>query len=120
MQEKVFMNEVFYMGDGNRLAEENANLKKKNAIMVAVLAKIYPSLISWHKQSETGVDHRSGEVVYIQLPTGQISWHIRDGDEYLFDGIQRVAVSPWDGHGEEEKWSRIIKFISSQDRRERR
>lgn len=39
-------------------------------------------------------------VVYIELPTGQVSWHIP------FD------ENRWDGHSTEEKYRRIEKFFS--------
>jgi hypothetical protein len=38
-------------------------------------------------------------VVFIELPTGQVSWHIPQ------HGI------PWDGHTTEEKFERIRRFI---------
>ncbi len=38
-------------------------------------------------------------VVYIELPTGQVSWHMAQHAE------------PWDGHDTEEKYRRIDEFI---------
>lgn len=38
-------------------------------------------------------------VVYIELPTGQVSWHV---PEY---------ARPWDGHSTEEKYKRINEFV---------
>jgi hypothetical protein len=39
-------------------------------------------------------------VAYIELPTGQVSWHIPQHD------------SEWDGHDTEEKYNRVEQFIA--------
>lgn len=44
----------------------------------------------------------SWPVIFIELPTGQISWHLP----------QHGTV--WDGHTRDEKYSRIFAFIDSQ------
>jgi hypothetical protein len=48
-------------------------------------------------------------VVYVQLPTGQCSWHIHDRDLPLFDFLER-RTAPWDGHSTAEKYERIRRF----------
>ena len=47
-------------------------------------------------------------LLYIDLPTGQISWHIPD-DEML--GDWQLYAGTWDGHSVEEKRRRIIGFL---------
>ena len=37
-------------------------------------------------------------VVYIELPTGQVSWHMPQ------------HISPWDGHDTDEKYRRVDEF----------
>jgi len=45
-------------------------------------------------------------VVYVELPEGQVSWHVHERARYLFDGLP--AYDPgWDGHGVEEKYRRL-------------
>lgn len=44
------------------------------------------------------LDEPAWPVVYIQLPTGQVSWHMPEHE-------------PWDGHGVDEKWRRVQQFI---------
>jgi len=46
-------------------------------------------------------------VVLIQLPTGQISWHIHDSEVPRFDFITRHSGDPWDGHTTDEKYARM-------------
>lgn len=44
--------------------------------------------------------------VYIDLPTGQISWHYHDKEAHLFDGLP-VYCGTWDGHDTSEKYRRV-------------
>lgn len=45
-------------------------------------------------------------VLFIDLPTGQVSWHIQASDMDLFDGLP-VYAKPWDGHSTEKKFVRL-------------
>ena len=72
--------------------------------LVAALAKIYPSGVAltdipdwdpcWH------------HCVYIDLPTGQASWHFHDRDTDLFINLPPYD-GEWDGHTTKEKYSRL-------------
>lgn len=44
--------------------------------------------------------------VYIDLPTGQCSWHFHDSQAHLFDGLPTYA-GKWDGHTTPEKYGRV-------------
>ena len=44
--------------------------------------------------------------VYIDLPTGQASWHYHDTHAHLFEGLPQYAA-PWDGHDTPEKYRRV-------------
>lgn len=44
--------------------------------------------------------------VYMELPTGQISWHFHDDDAPLFEGFPEWEAE-WDGHTTDEKYERI-------------
>lgn len=48
----------------------------------------------------------------IDLPTGQVSWHIQDSEEEWFaEGNQIKAYTrEWDGHDTEEKYRRVLAF----------
>lgn len=45
-------------------------------------------------------------VVYIELESGQVSWHIHDSDRHLFDGLP-TYLGTWDGHDTPEKYRRV-------------
>jgi len=44
--------------------------------------------------------------VYIDLPTGQVSWHYHDSQAALFAGLPAYA-GKWDGHDTPEKYRRV-------------
>lgn len=45
-------------------------------------------------------------VLFIELPTGQVSWHFAPTDVDLLEGIP-TSERPWDGHTTEEKYQRL-------------
>jgi hypothetical protein len=45
--------------------------------------------------------------LYIQLPTGQVSWHYHTREGYLFLGLP-VRGAVWDGHDTPEKYRRVF------------
>jgi hypothetical protein len=45
-------------------------------------------------------------VIYIETPWGQLSWHIHDRQLALFDGLPLVDIT-WDGHTTDEKYDRL-------------
>ncbi len=44
--------------------------------------------------------------VYIDLPTGQVSWHFHSDETYLFNGLPPYTAG-WDGHDTPEKYRRV-------------
>ncbi len=72
--------------------------------VVAALAKCFPSGIA-----RTAIEGWSDDwhgCVYIDLPTGQVSWHYHDSHAALFEGLPPYT-KPWDGHNTEEKYRRV-------------
>lgn len=75
--------------------------------LVALLARMYPSGI---KRTEIdGWDREWHGCVYIDLPTGQASWHYHDRESCLFADLPGYA-GEWDGHTTDEKYHRIAKL----------
>ncbi len=58
--------------------------------------------IGYDKDAEEGWK----SVLYIDLPSGQVSWHIPDKDLKHF-GDQPVYEGEWDGHSTETKYRRV-------------
>ena len=46
----------------------------------------------------------------IDLPTGQVSWHYRDDQARLFEGLPPYP-GDWDGHDTELKYERVLALI---------
>ncbi len=53
-------------------------------------------------------------VVYIDLPTGQLSWHILLEELPWFENISDYDKE-WDGHNSQEKYKRLLKFVRNFD-----
>ncbi len=72
--------------------------------VVAALAKCFPSGVA-----RTAIEGWSEDwhgCVYIDLPTGQASWHFHDSQAYLFADLPPY-VGGWDGHTTDEKYERL-------------
>lgn len=84
-------------------ARKDAAYLERNQV-VAALAKCFPSGVA-----RTAIEGWSEDwhgCVYIDLPTGQVSWHFHDSQAYLFDGLPAYA-GQWDGHDTPEKYRRL-------------
>ena len=54
-------------------------------------------------------------VLYIQLPTGQVSWHLHDSEVALFAWVKDAHLFrsfPYDGHSTDEKYRRIYEYVT--------
>lgn len=72
---------------------------------VAALARLFPSGIA--RTDIPGWLPEWHGCVYIDLPTGQVSWHYHDREAHLFAGLP-VYDKPWDGHDTPEKYRRLL------------
>lgn len=80
--------------------------------VVALLARIYPSGIG--KTAIEGWAPEWHNVVYIDTPAGQMSWHYHDRDAYLFAGLPFYEKA-WDGHTTPEKYQRLEDMLTALD-----
>lgn len=92
-----------------RNAKDNAYWERDQ--LVAFLSKIYPSWIGWHL-GEWEDDWRN--IVYVELPTGQVSWHIHSKELSNFTHLKQDFTKKWDGHTTEEKYKRLNKLNSQE------
>ena len=85
-----------------RARKDGAYLERNQ--VVAALSKCFPSV-----RTRTAIEGWSEDwhgCVYIELPTGQVSWHFHDSQAYLFDHLPEQRVE-WDGHDTPEKYRRL-------------
>jgi hypothetical protein len=92
------------------IADKDAAYLERNRV-VAALAKLYPS-----GTARTAIKAWNPEwhgCVYIDLPTGQVSWHYHDSQSYLFADLPAYA-GRWDGHDTTEKYRRLAALTKNQ------
>lgn len=53
-------------------------------------------------------------IVAVDLPTGQVTWHYHDREKSLFAHLPEYKAS-WDGHTTEEKYLRLTALGSSEE-----
>lgn len=87
--------------------EKNQAYLERNKL-VAALTKVFPSWLGRHeiKPGEEW-DPEWLNVVYMDLPTGQASWHIHKDHLQYFEHLQYMNDRKWDGHSTEEKYARL-------------
>lgn len=78
-------------------------------MLVAVLSKQFPSYLAKHDPNDKDWDAEWCNIVYIDMPTGQCSWHIKDNELPLFSHLE-YGENNWDGHTTVEKYIRLSKF----------
>lgn len=83
--------------------------------LVAALSKLFPASLGRHPQEEPWEDDWRW-IVFIDLPTGQVSWHMHDSELPWFAHLLPPNEPPerkWDGHTTEEKYERLSKLEPS-------
>jgi hypothetical protein len=85
------------------VTEADQGYFERNAV-VAALARLFPSGLA--RTDIPGWDPEWHGCVYIDLPTGQVSFHYHDRDAHLFDGLPPYAGS-WDGHDKDMALARL-------------
>ena len=94
----------------NMEARKDAAYLERNKV-VAALASLFPSGVA--RTDIPGWSPYWHGCVYIDLPTGQASWHYHDSHAYLFAHLPPYT-KPWDGHTTEEKYQRLAAFSKAQ------
>lgn len=77
---------------------------RERAHLVAHLASLYPSVLSYSDPTEP-----DWPVLTVETPAGQMSWHVVPGDLDLLGHVPLVDSSEvtWDGHTTQEKYGRL-------------
>ena len=89
-------------------AEKDEAYRQRN-VLVATLAHLYPSGI--RRTNIEGWSEDWHGCVYIDLPTGQISYHYHDSQAYLFSDLPPYT-NEWDGHDKEKVEYRLLSLPS--------
>lgn len=78
--------------------EEKDEAYRQRNHLVAALARLFPSGIA--RTNIEGWDEAWNGCCFIDLPSGQISYHYHDSEHYLFADLP-AYTKPWDGHSKE-------------------
>lgn len=102
------------MAEGERAPSLDAVYEERNRV-VAALARA-GQLLGWRvgirahePDPDPSWDDDWKNVVLIDLPAGQVSWHYHDSGRPLFVGLPAYTGS-WDGHDTAEKYRRCAAF----------
>lgn len=96
------------------LAKQLTKVYAERNICVALLANYAQRFghlvgIRAHEGTEEW-DNEWRHVLFIDLPTGQISWHLHDSELVNFPNVP-IYGGKWDGHTTEEKHKRMLVYI---------
>lgn len=87
-------------------SQKNQAYSERN-LLVAALSKVFPSSLERHSEEDSEWENDWRWIVFIDLPSGQASWHIHDSEYELFSHLPVKAGRVWDGHSTEEKYARL-------------
>lgn len=102
-------------GDG---ADSLRTAYSERARLIALLAAIYPAVLTEHQPNQPAADAPDiSDVIYLQTPRGQLSWHLHPDDvDEMFTHVVRVSPqhpsAQYDGHTTAEKHARIDELIA--------
>ena len=89
-----------------RLREAKDGAYEERNRVVALLASVFPSGVK--KTAIPGWHAEWHGCVYVDLPTGQASWHYHDSQAHLFTHLPPYQ-GDWDGHTTEIKYKRVAR-----------
>ncbi len=88
-------------------AKDQAYLERNH--LVAALARLYPSGIA--RTDIPGWSDDWHGCVYINLPTGQVSYHYHDSHAFLFEALPPYQ-GKWDGHNKADTHRRLANLFA--------
>lgn len=89
-----------------RITEQKDGAYTERNALVAALSKLLPACLARHPAEDLEWDDDWRWIVFIDAPTGQLSWHIHDSEREAFDHLE-VRDVRWDGHTTPEKYKRL-------------
>ena len=104
------LTQVLVERDQERAAKDQAYHERDQ--LVALLANLFPSSLERHPDADTTWEEDWRWLVFVDLPTGQCSWHIHDSELPWFDHVPGPSGWEWDGHTTKEKYTRIRQYVT--------
>ena len=97
--------EGYHQGQLEMLVKQRAVFSERNKLVCA-LSKLFPAHLGRHTDESIPCAANCRTIVYVQIPAGQVSWHILDSELWMFVGLL-YKEGTWDGHTTEEKYIRL-------------
>jgi hypothetical protein len=82
---------------------KNGAYCERNTLLSA-LTRLYPASLELNPEREPGWDW----ILFIEMPTGQGTWHVHNADLDLFLHLPRNLGRVWDGHTTPQKYERVL------------
>jgi hypothetical protein len=96
-----------------RADKDNAYAERNQC--VALIARMVIEAGGMACKTRTAIEGWSEDwhgCVYIDLPTGQVSWHYHDSHAWMFKDLPEIDKK-WDGHDTPEKYRRVNAAFAS-------
>lgn len=88
--------ELRVLAEGLAIQKDGAYAERNElAVLVATMARALGLVAGRRRDPDAEVGWET--LVMVQLSTGQVSWHLPDGEQGLADDLPMIA-EPWDGH----------------------
>lgn len=101
-------------------ADASTNEAYADRNMVVAFAARLSMAVGWrvgtgpHQGDDTGWEEAWRNVVFIDTPAGQLSWHYHADHGFLFEGLPAYG-RPWDRHTTDEKYDRLETVVHRMD-----
>lgn len=103
-------------------AEKNQAYAERNRLVAALARMALDRAPSWdtygawlgrHPDTDAGWEKDWMNIVFVRLPTGQLTWHIHDSELPMFSFLSELKAPDggwpaYDGHTTEEKYERLL------------
>jgi hypothetical protein len=107
--ELLLRSEICTQANEKLEAQKNEAYAERNRL-VAFVSKLFPASLERHPEDDKYWEDDWRWIVFIDLPTGQVSWHIHDSELPMFDHLQRQTGRIWDGHTNDQKYARMAEY----------
>lgn len=91
--------------------QKDAAYRERNLLVLAFAhicdAMEWKGYLARHPEEDTSWEDDWRNVVVLELPNGQVTWHIHDSELHHFN-FMKSGEYKWDGHSTEEKYRRLI------------
>ena len=99
----------------HRHRRERDNAYRERNRCVAQIASMavklgYPACLGQHDPADKSWDDVWRTIVFIELPTGQVSWHLHDSEVKFFSFLKKSETVEWDGHSTDQKYERMLEY----------